>query len=355
MFNTLKRIIPEKIKQKIALLFVDSNDPRWSQYFSTHTKKIFIFLSGFYQNMGDMAITYAQKEFIRSVFPHAEIICVPSTQTYSSIKTIKKYIREEDIITINGGGNMDELYPSLENARQYVIQSFPKNKIISFPQTIHYTESKKGIKWVRSCRKIYKSHPYLTIFAREQNSYNIMKNSFPETRIGLCPDIVMSLNKERKGIARNKVMCCFRNDLEQNISIQKRKVIIERVRTEWQNVILKDTVDLPIESCLEEKYSDTLEAFWKEINSCRLVITDRLHCMIFCAITGTPCVALDCSNHKISAVYDTWLTDNDGIRIVNNDPDTIMRVSKELYLGTNSSYHVDLADKFLPLKEALIE
>ena len=45
------------------------------------------------------------------------------------------------------------------------------------------------------------------------------------------------------------------------------------------------------------------------ISGKKLVVTDRLHCMIFCAVTGTPCIAFDNSNKKISGVYKMWLGD----------------------------------------------
>lgn len=38
-----------------------------------------------------------------------------------------------------------------------------------------------------------------------------------------------------------------------------------------------------------------------KFRECELVITDRIHGMIFAAITGTPCIAL--SNYKIKGTY----------------------------------------------------
>ena len=39
----------------------------------------------------------------------------------------------------------------------------------------------------------------------------------------------------------------------------------------------------------------------------RLVVTDRLHGMIFSAITGTPCVVLSNYNHKVRGTYE-WIS-----------------------------------------------
>ena len=40
--------------------------------------------------------------------------------------------------------------------------------------------------------------------------------------------------------------------------------------------------------------------------------------MIFCVITGTPCIVIDNSNHKISGVYHQWLKDIPYVTYINN-------------------------------------
>ncbi|MGH2097437.1 polysaccharide pyruvyl transferase family protein [Aerococcus urinaeequi] len=54
----------------------------------------------------------------------------------------------------------------------------------------------------------------------------------------------------------------------------------------------------------------------KEISKHELVITDRLHGMIFAYLTDTPCLVFDNNNHKISQTYDTWLKNNTNIILV---------------------------------------
>ena len=59
-----------------------------------------------------------------------------------------------------------------------------------------------------------------------------------------------------------------------------------------------------------------LNKIWTAFKKSKVVVTDRLHGMIFCAITKTPCVAIDNSNHKISGVYDAWLKDIGYIKMI---------------------------------------
>ena len=44
----------------------------------------------------------------------------------------------------------------------------------------------------------------------------------------------------------------------------------------------------------------------EEFMRSKLVITDRLHAMIFAAKTATPCIVLDNNNHKIRETYE-WI------------------------------------------------
>lgn len=44
----------------------------------------------------------------------------------------------------------------------------------------------------------------------------------------------------------------------------------------------------------------------QEFASAKLVITDRLHGMIFAALTQTPCIVLGNYNHKVKGTYE-WL------------------------------------------------
>ena len=59
---------------------------------------------------------------------------------------------------------------------------------------------------------------------------------------------------------------------------------------------------------------------WEEFKHARLVITDRLHGMIFSAITGTPCVALNNSNGKVGFEYE-WLKNLPYIGFVDDSTD----------------------------------
>jgi pyruvyl transferase EpsI len=68
---------------------------------------------------------------------------------------------------------------------------------------------------------------------------------------------------------------------------------------------------------------------WSEFAHARLVITDRLHGMIFAAITGTACIALDNRSGKVSGSYE-FIKDLDYIRFLAS-PDGIEQLIMEMY------------------------
>lgn len=355
MLNKIKKHIPENIKIKLSLLKVSKCDTYWISKVDKTQKNIFVFLAGFYQNLGDMALTYSQTAFLKKLYPDANVVAIPSTSTYQSIKTLKKHISHDDIITIIGGGNMDDMYKSLEAARLHVIKSFPNNRIISFPQTMAFSDTKFGEKMRNISYKVYSKHKHFTLFVREPNSLERVKKHFKGVEIGYCPDIVLSLNKVEPICERTDVVCCLRADKEQNLSDVERQQIIDNIKSVFPDAQFTDTVNVALDECTPERYAQTLENFWTKLRKSRVVITDRLHCMIFCAITGTPCVVFDNSNHKISGVYNQWMNDISYIKLFANDEkDLALQEAKNLYATDFNITNFDLSEKFGELTKAVL-
>ena len=172
-----KKIIFSLNKEKIKL--------------NSNTNKVYIFLAADYANMGDVAITYAQKMYINNILPEYELIEIPYKKTIRLIPFLKRTIKSQDIITIVGGGNLTNRYDGLEEARRMVIKTFKKNNIISFPQTIEFTQDILGQESLRRTKKIYSKHKNLILFARENKSYQFMKENF--TKIALkCENFKVS-------------------------------------------------------------------------------------------------------------------------------------------------------------------
>lgn len=318
-------------------------------------KHIFVFLCGFYQNLGDMALTYAQCEMLGKYFSDEyEIVTIASSSTYGAIKRIKKKVKDEDVITVLGGGNMDDIYYSLENARRFVIHSFPNNKIVLFPQTMAFSDTEYGHYRLKKTEHTYNKHKNLHIFAREKNSFICMKESFYNAKeIGLVPDMVLSIKPAiDKCKSRSGVLCVFRDDYEKGSVSKNKNEIIEFLEKNY-TVSYTDTTDVSKEECKEGNIRRTLIKFWELLASKELVVTDRLHCMIFCVITNTPCIVFDNSNHKISGIYDEWLKDVEYIRFIAEYHNKVFKQYCNELIGIKVENDINFDKEFLPLLKAV--
>lgn len=315
----IKQIIPLDVKMRFDSWKNPGESSRWAMLAKSDRQVVYIFLAGFYQNLGDMAITLAQREFIKAALPDADIVWISNDDTYRAIRVIKRFIKSTDLITVIGGGNMSDSYIHLETQRRHVVKSFQKNRVVLFPQTMFYNQTRIGVKEQQISKTVYQSHPDLIMFARENNSYNRMKVAFPTVNVCLAPDIVLSLNKREPVLLRKGVLCCIRSDKESDFTEQQRTAILSAVEEKYSNVMVTDTVDVSKEECTEACFEATLNEFWNKIKMAELVVTDRLHCMIFCAITNTPCIAIDNANQKVSGVYHDWLEAFEQIHLVSKE------------------------------------
>lgn len=280
-----------------------------------------IFLAADYGNLGDVAITYAQKKYLQDHFPDYDIIEIPAAKTLAAIRSIKHQIQSEDIITVIGGGNMGDMYGDIELLRLMVVRAFKNNRIILFPQTIDYSNSTDANWLKRLSQKIYSSHPRLTMTAREHVSYETMQCLYPTVDVRLVPDIVMGLDEKDNVQREDIVTICLRNDKEKADNTK----IVESILDECANHHLKHKFyDTHIggDRYTESQKYEELRKIWNQFRKSKFVITDRLHGMIFAFITGTPAIVLPNSNFKVEGSYQ-WICNCGYIQMIS-------RVNQEL-------------------------
>lgn len=266
-------------------------------------RKIYFLDAPTYGNLGDQAIAYSIEKLLDKEFSDFQKIEFQENNVMQYLKWLKKNIIENDIICLTGGGNMGDIYSKYEAIRRIIIKCFPNNKIIIFPSTIDYSNTNYGKRELCNSKKIYNSHKNLMILAREEKSYNIMKKEY-SADIVLCPDIVLYLNymNLNTNSRNNKVSLCLRNDSECVLSDDDKKNIYNFIGNHSN---ISTTVDIEkLITCANRKI--IVEEKLKEFADNELVITDRLHGMIFSYITNTPCVAINNSNGKIEGVF-KWI------------------------------------------------
>lgn len=305
-------------------------------------------------NLGDQAITISEKQYISSNFPQCNMIEITADKLNENEKKYAKLTPVNCLILVHGGGFLGELWPNEEMRFRRILKEFHNNRVIVFPQTITFSlDTSEGIAFFEESKKIYSLHPFLTICVRDINSYNFMKQYMPKVDVILTPDIVTvynympSLTRIRKNI-----IICMRSDLEKCITdteiLHIKKSITELFPAD--EVIPTDTV-IKINSALQsvkstrEKY---VEQKLNEFASSKLIVTDRLHGMLFAAITGTPCIAYNNSNGKVKGVYE-WIKHCDYVIFADRKKD-IKTCVKEIQVNNIHQYDLQIMkNKFEPL------
>ena len=310
----IRKIISKEKLNKVKLNLSLMYKFKFSQY--KNCKKIIFILTPTHGNIGDQAIAYATNKYLEEQFSEYKILEFYRDDIYKYGKSIKSILNDDDVIVLHGGGNMGNLYIEEEVARRLAMEIFPNNKIISMTQTINFSEDDIGKKELLKSQMAYNKHKNLTLIAREQKSYHLMNQLLDVENILLNPDIVLYLSDmfTFDKSKRKNIMTCLRSDKESVLGKQKND-FINRLNSEYKNVFNYDTV-IP-RKVLKEKRHEELKDMFNKFLSSKVVITDRLHGMVFCVITKTPCIVTKSLDHKVIGTYE-WVKDLNYIKLVDD-------------------------------------
>ena len=260
------------------------------------TNKIFLVGTPLHGNLGDHAIA---KETIRMIEESisSKVIEIPSPTIGKNTEKFKKIIKDAHIV-ITGGGFMGSLWENEEKMVQAVVENFPNNKVIFFPQTLFFENTKKGEEIKQNYKQIY-NKDNLYFVAREEKTYEIAKDIFKH--VILVPDIVLRMDVKDKNEKREGCLICMRKDKEKVIKKEQMDEIKSKLNLIYKKI---DTTDTVINERINPEIRDSkLSNKINEFQKYELVITDRLHGMIFATVSKTPCIVFNNSSSKVKGVY----------------------------------------------------
>ena len=230
------------------------------------------------------------------------------------------------------------MYRQHSEFRRIVIESYPRNKVIILPQTVFY-ECKELI---AEDATFYAKHPNVTICAREQYSYDLLKKHFSNPCL-LLPDTAffINLDKYKLGKEENRVLYLKRIDKEL-LQEQEKVEIPENAEVhDWPTYEYTFPKAERIEKLFYKlwrlenilKFSDKNIARlndWKRnyfyrrfytqlgidfLSPYSLIYTTRLHVMILGVLLNKRLHLINNTSGKVVNFYNTWLKELDNIEV----------------------------------------
>ncbi|MBQ7544813.1 MAG: polysaccharide pyruvyl transferase family protein [Synergistaceae bacterium] len=263
-----------------------------------------------YGNRGDIAIALAERRLFNEHCRDRLLIELPFDLCDDYPHLIIPHINSRDILMTVGGGWYGSFWRNAEMTALNILRHFPNNRVIIMPQTIYYFDSAQGRKELADDRKSFARFKDLHVFVRDRKSFEMIHstNLFPNAQsVDLVPDMACSMDftnlapEKREG-----VLVCLRPDVEQVLTNHERNTLCVRLLREFGHVGFFSTNPVRSTVMLSE-WEKVLDETLRMIAGAELVITDRLHGMLFAAITGTPCVAFDNKTGKVHSVHE-WIS-----------------------------------------------
>jgi len=288
-------------------------------------KKVFLLCTPDHENIGDSAIVLAEYAILSDCgYKKSRIKEFTSTEYSQNSGMLNRYISSRNLICLHGGGNMGNVWYGEELLRQHVLKSNTQNKIVVFPQTFFYTDDLIGKEYLEKSKYVY-NKTNLTITAREKESYKLMNETYRDARVIISPDAVLYTDYSSYDINphthnRKGVLLVFRNDIEQSINGEvvtciENYLYENNYQYRFSDMYSKQTITKE-HRCLE------VSTKLNEFSTQELIITDRLHGMLFACITGTPCIVFSNNNHKVTGTYE-WIKHLNYIKYVETADEAI--------------------------------
>jgi exopolysaccharide biosynthesis predicted pyruvyltransferase EpsI len=272
-------------------------------------------------NVGDHLIYEGMLSFLKMTNKK----CIDKASRFS-FKSPK--LNKEIVIIFHGGGNLGDLYPEHMTFLKLLVDTYPQNKIIVFPQTIYYQNNEN----LTADFKILNKHSNLTICARDELTFNILESNFSGKNL-LLPDMAFffdykTYNNNHKLGSKSKNLYLKRNDIELNNNngykankdfdikdwpklIYYPDIFIYRIA---QRIFIKKISF--IDKYLIDFYESYFDNFMRKriitasiifFNNYKVIVSSRLHGGILAILLDIDCVLLNNSYGKNKAVFDTWL------------------------------------------------
>lgn len=332
-----------------------------------------------FRNIGDHIIWLGEVFYLTDIC-ETKIKYTAADISDFSVEEMEKQAGKCPII-LQGGGNLGDLWGVHQEFREYIISKYRDRPIAIMPQSIYFASAEN----LDQAAKIFNYHPNLTLFLREQKSYEIAIKHFRNCQVFKAPDMAFQLADtpylETYNIEKESSIlyhCRYDAELNKNFSSAPIFNLPNIVAYDWipahldywylRELMLNNLQLSPsamqispgpmqikaanfLEWILQQiqqtfnKHSVKLESLYNpkshrtslgmmhcgiyQFKRHRMIITNRLHGHILCVLLNIPHIFLANSYHKNESFYETWTYQVPFCRFVKNSSD-ILPVAQEL-------------------------
>lgn len=295
-----------------------------------------------HSNIGDTLIWEGELKYLKEL--KYKCLYTSNIFTYDS-----KKVPKNAIILCHGGGNFGDVWSFNQKYRNQIIKEFPNNKIIIFPQTLHYHNIQNAI----DDGEVYKEHSNLIICTRDTVSEELARKYFKKNVVYLLPDMAFfnDFSQFQTSKSRNRTLFLKRVDKELG-SIRILQDYFERERTNNNRIEIKDWPGFYEKGTVRQKIAylcDFFDIFGSKvllktpfkflvddahglrgknykgrrikkgvnfINQYDVVYSTRLHGFILAVLLNKKVYIFDNSYGKNKNFFETWLQDFDNVKLI---------------------------------------
>ena len=308
--------------------------------FRKNPNTVFLVMTPDHGNLGDHALAYSEIRLLEQA--GIDYIEITARELSQMRWTGLLPALDGFPILVNGGGNLGTLWFGVEDVFRKLIEKAPRSKILLLPNTIFYEDSDWGRIEFEQSKRIYCAHKHLRLYAREQHSFDLMRSAYHD--VHLMPDMVMSLSKCSDSKERSGCLICLRSDCEKTRTDEQETILRRQAAELFGDAVADTDMDAGYRISAEQREAE-LQAKFDQFSSAELVITDRLHGMIFCAVTGTPCIVINSKSPKVRGCYE-WIKHLEYIRFADSVSDIAALYSeiprkKHIYQNAHMQHYYD--------------
>lgn len=294
-----------------------------------NTRRVHLLFTPEYRNFGDQAIAQGASRLVQdATHGGVELLEEPNAFCLRFPDKLDALIAEDDVLVLTGGGFLGDLWPMLESCVEDILERHRTNPLVILPSTIYFRDDKSPSAMALS-ELIGQRRDYF-VCLRERNSLAVCTQALglDADRCAVLPDCALYLTDYVYDGTRQGVGICLRDDIEQTSVLGSGDLRVIGEMTGSRCRVISTTGNMAIPIPVAKRDSALREAI-KPFQRAELIVTDRLHGMLFAAISGTPVVALDNVSRKVSGVYDAWLRDLGYVRVA-RDASELARCIQEI-------------------------